>query len=242
MDASWTPLNIFYCIPLLRPLMHPHRPSLRPSLPFVHPVVHPLVHPLVLPAVSIHTPRYARQSRKMADNVPIVSADIAKMLEHMGVDSIFTIDLHEPEIKGFFRVPVVHVASTSIGAAYFAEKSLDQPVVVSPKTGGVVRAQQFMLSMIDHGHPDATLATLVRSNHSGMGGKAETKVVGNVRGRDCILVDDMIDTAKTTCRATRLLQKVSSIVPLQFSWDGDVAHAHAHVRTRTCVIKPVAYY
>ena len=65
-----------------------------------------------------------------------------KMLETMGVDNVIAIDLHRPEIKGFFRVPVVHVAATGIGAAFFAEKELHAPVVVSPKAGGVLRAQQ----------------------------------------------------------------------------------------------------
>lgn len=77
-----------------------------------------------------------------------------KMLETMGVDNVIAIDLHRPEIKGFFRVPVVHVAATGIGAAFFAEKELHAPVVVSPKAGGVLRAQQvgatryFFMSLV----------------------------------------------------------------------------------------------
>ena len=145
---------------------------------------------------------YARQSRKMAASVPIASADIAKMLEAMGVDSVVTIDLHRPEIKGFFKVPVLHVSATAIGAAFFAEKELHQPVVVSPKAGGELRAQQFMLNLIEQGYPDTTLAALVKTK---VGGVRRDNIVGNIVDRDCILVDDMIDTANTTTKAARLL-------------------------------------
>ncbi|CDJ31148.1 phosphoribosylpyrophosphate synthetase, putative [Eimeria mitis] len=141
---------------------------------------------------------YARQDRKMNSRVPISAADVARMMEAMGVDRVVAVDLHCGQIQGFFgpRVPVDNVEAQIVGLDYFEAKELDKPVVVSPDAGGVYRARKFQEGMVRRGYKDCSIAMLIKRRIKA--NEVESMdLVGSVEGRDAIIVDDMIDTAGT---------------------------------------------
>lgn len=151
---------------------------------------------------------YARQDRKMAARVPISAADVARLLEAMGIDRVIAVDLHCGQIQGFFgpRVPVDNLDGGLVGVEYFGEQhELIHPVIVSPDAGGVARAKNFRewLSR-KYDIKDVGLAMIIKQRL-----KANEidrmDLVGNVEGSDCIIVDDMIDTAGTLCKAAQHL-------------------------------------
>ncbi|CDI81720.1 phosphoribosylpyrophosphate synthetase, putative [Eimeria acervulina] len=151
---------------------------------------------------------YARQDRKMNSRVPISAADVARMMEAMGVDRVVAVDLHCGQIQGFFgpRVPVDNVEAQIVGLDYFESKELDKPVVVSPDAGGVYRARKFQEGMVRRGYKDCSIAMLIKRRIKA--NEVESMdLVGSVEGRDAIIVDDMIDTAGTLVEAARELKK-----------------------------------
>lgn len=154
---------------------------------------------------------YARQSRKGSSKsrTTIAAADLAKMLASMGVDRVLTVDLHSPEIVGCFpnHVNVTNVVPTPVAAAYFGEKNLANPVVVSPKSGGIFRAKQFMTTLKQF-KPEVELVTFVKEKFDD--GSTTRRLLGNVRGKDCILIDDMMDTGTTIIRAAERLKKAGA--------------------------------
>ncbi|GAB9466562.1 Ribose-phosphate pyrophosphokinase [Globisporangium polare] len=150
---------------------------------------------------------YARQDRKMAARVPISAADVARLLEAMGVDRVISVDLHCGQIQGFFgpRVPVDNLDGGLVGVSYFGNHELVNPVVVSPDAGGVARAKKFREWLVGkYGLQNTGLAMIIKQRI-----KAneidKMDLVGNVEGSDCIIVDDMIDTAGTLCKAAQHL-------------------------------------
>ena len=154
---------------------------------------------------------YARQSRKgmSGARTTIAAADIAAMLEAAGVDRILTVDIHSPEIVGCFSstVSLTNIVPTPIAAAYYGEKNLIAPVVVSPKSGGIYRAKRFRLALSKF-TPDTELVTFVKENYSD--GSTSRRLLGDVKDRDCILVDDMIDTGKTIVKAAQRLKRAGA--------------------------------
>jgi len=150
---------------------------------------------------------YARQDRKMQARVPISSADIARLIEAMGVDRVIAVDLHCGQIQGFFgpRVPVDNLDGGIVGLDYFGSKDLHNPVVVSPDAGGVYRAKKFKEGLMHkYDMQDIGLAMIVKQR--ARAGLVDTMdLVGDVKSCDCILVDDMIDTAGTLCKAADVL-------------------------------------
>jgi len=155
---------------------------------------------------------YARQDRTMNQRVPISAADTCVMLESMGVQRVVTLDLHVGQIEGFFnRVLVNHISATPLGALYFAEKELVNPVVVSPDAGGVARAKAFRktyMSKMDEIKPSLQVGFAIIIKQRAEASKISSMdLVGNVDGCDCILADDMIDTAGTLCKAAALLKE-----------------------------------
>jgi ribose-phosphate pyrophosphokinase len=151
---------------------------------------------------------YARQDRKMAARVPISAADVARLLESMGVDRVVAVDLHCGQIQGFFgpRVPVDNLDAATVGVTYFANKGLVNPVVVSPDAGGVYRAKQFRegLNMASPGL-DVGLAMIIKQRPKA-GQIERMDLVGTVDGSDVVILDDMIDTAGTLCTAAANLK------------------------------------
>jgi len=144
---------------------------------------------------------YARQDRKMQSRVPISAADVARLLEAMGVDRVIAVDLHCGQIQGFFgpRTPCDNLDGSLVALGYFKDLGLENPVVVSPDAGGVYRAKRFRDSLTQLGC-DCGLAMIVKQR-IGAGKVGSMDLVGDVKDRDCIIVDDMIDTAGTLCKA-----------------------------------------
>jgi len=145
---------------------------------------------------------YARQDRRMrSSRVPITAKLAAKMFTVAGADGLLTIDLHADQIQGFFDIPVDNVyASPLLLADIWRAHGTDNMVVVSPDVGGVVRARAIAkrlddadLAIIDKRRPKANVATVMN-------------IIGDVRGKTCVLVDDIVDTAGTLCAAAAALK------------------------------------
>lgn len=145
---------------------------------------------------------YARQDRRVRSaRVPITAKVIADFLSSVGVDRILTVDLHAEQIQGFFDVPVDNVFGTPVLLEDIVQINLDNPIVVSPDIGGVVRARAIAkllndtdMAIIDKRRPRSNIAQVMH-------------VIGDVIGRDCILIDDMIDTGSTLCKAAEELKE-----------------------------------
>jgi ribose-phosphate pyrophosphokinase len=151
---------------------------------------------------------YARQDRKLQARVPISAADVARLLEAMGVDRVVAVDLHCGQIQGFFgpRVPVDNLDGGTVAVSYFGDMDLVNPVIVSPDAGGVYRAKQFREALSRKHQVDCSLAMIVKQR-----AKANEidrmDLVGSVEGCDAIIVDDMVDTAGTLCKAAEMLKE-----------------------------------
>eukprot|EP01084_Bolivina_argentea_P036541 67589_1 len=154
---------------------------------------------------------YARQDRKMRSRVPISAADVARLLESVGVDRVVAVDLHCGQIQGFFgpNTPCDNLDGSVVALPYFASKEVglspNKTVVVSPDAGGVYRAKQFREGLHAMGL-DAKLAMIIKQRESA-NQVSQMDLVGDVDGCDCIIVDDMIDTAGTLCKAGKELKK-----------------------------------
>ena len=128
---------------------------------------------------------YGREDLKPVPRVPIQAADVARMLEAMGVDRVICVDLHAGQIQGFFgpRTPVDNLYAGPIAMQYFSTLNLQNTVCVSPDASGVQRAKYFK-ELMEKGNKAAGLAICMSG-----------ELVGDVSGRDCIIVDDMVDSA-----------------------------------------------
>ncbi len=141
---------------------------------------------------------YARQDRKSKARDPISAKLVADLISTAGADRVLTMDLHAPQIQGFFDIPVDHLVGAPLLAAYFKKKLAAEPkedyVVVSPDLGSVTRARNFAarldcpLAIVDKRRQQANVCEVMH-------------IIGNVEGKKVILVDDMIDTAGTLCNA-----------------------------------------
>lgn len=152
---------------------------------------------------------YARQDRKMQARVPISAADVARLLESMGIDRVIAVDLHCGQIQGFFgpRVPVDNLDGGVVGIDHFGGKDLYNPVIVSPDAGGVYRAKKFKEGLAyKYDMNDIGLAMIIKQR-SRAGTVDTMDLVGEVENCDCIIVDDMIDTAGTICKAAAVLKE-----------------------------------
>nr|WP_091343215.1 ribose-phosphate pyrophosphokinase [Alkalimonas sp.] len=145
---------------------------------------------------------YARQDRRVRSaRVPITAKVVADFLSSVGVDRVLTVDLHAEQIQGFFDVPVDNVFASPVLLEDMRKQDLQSPVVVSPDIGGVVRARAVAkllndadLAIIDKRRPKANVSQVMH-------------IIGDVKDRDCILVDDMIDTGGTLCKAAEALKE-----------------------------------
>ena len=145
---------------------------------------------------------YSRQDRRSRlTRVPITAKLAAKMVEASGVDRILTIDLHADQIQGFFNIPIDNIYAQPVLVADILSKGYDDVVVVSPDVGGVVRARAAAkrindadLAIIDKRRPAPNMVKVMN-------------VIGDVEGRTCIIIDDMVDTAGTLCQAAGILKE-----------------------------------
>jgi len=151
---------------------------------------------------------YARQDRKAEGREPITARLIADMLTTAGVDRVVTVDLHTGQVQGFFDMPVDHLTAVPMLSEYMAEKIAGgDVVVVSPDAGGGKLARRFANCLANF-DISADLAFIDKRRPRGTHNVAEaTEVVGDVAGRICVLVDDMIDTAGTIAAAAKLLME-----------------------------------
>jgi ribose-phosphate pyrophosphokinase len=145
---------------------------------------------------------YARQDRRpRSARVPITAKVVAKMFSTVGADRVLTVDLHADQIQGFFDIPVDNVyASPLLLADIWRAHGTDNLIVVSPDVGGVVRARAIAkrlddadLAIIDKRRPRANVATVMN-------------IIGDVEGKTCVMVDDIVDTAGTLCAAAAALK------------------------------------
>ncbi|WP_411860476.1 ribose-phosphate pyrophosphokinase [Halioxenophilus sp. WMMB6] len=143
---------------------------------------------------------YARQDRRVRSaRVPISAKVTADMMVAVGVDRVLTVDLHSEQIQGFFAVPVDNVYGSPVLLADIERRHYEDLIVVSPDIGGVVRARAVAkqldidLAIIDKRRPRANVAEVMN-------------LIGDVNGRTCVLVDDMVDTAGTLCGAAKALK------------------------------------
>lgn len=141
---------------------------------------------------------YARQDRKDKPRVPISAKLIANLLEAAGADRIMTLDFHADQIQGFFDIPVDHLKSEAIYIPYLQELGLDNVIFASPDVGGTKRARTYS----KHFRKNLVICDKYRKRANEV---AEMTVIGDVKDADVILVDDLVDTAGTLCRAAKVL-------------------------------------
>ena len=148
---------------------------------------------------------YARQDRKARAREPITAKLVANMIQKAGATRMLTLDLHAVQIQGFFDIPVDHLMGAPLIANYFLEKGIkgDDVVVVSPDHGGVTRARKLAeflkspIAIIDKRRPKANVAEVMN-------------IIGQVKGKTCVLIDDMIDTAGTITLAANALKEAGA--------------------------------
>ena len=137
---------------------------------------------------------YARQDRKAAPRVPISAKLVANMMQTAGINRVVTMDLHAGQIQGFFDVPVDNLYGSLIFLDYLKEKNLKNPIIASPDVGGVARARSFAKKL--------SLDLVIVDKRREEANKSEVmNIIGDVAGKDVILIDDMIDTAGTIVKA-----------------------------------------
>ena len=149
---------------------------------------------------------YARQDRKAKSRDPITAKLVADLITAAGAYRVLTMDLHAAQIQGYFNIPVDHLLGSSILANYFVEKGFDEDddvVVVSPDLGSVTRARKFAdrlhapIAIIDKRRPKANVSEIMN-------------IIGEIKGKKCILIDDMIDTAGTIANAANALKDLGA--------------------------------
>lgn len=149
---------------------------------------------------------YARQDRRVRSaRVPITAKVVADMMTTVGICRVLTVDLHADQIQGFFRMPVDNVYSTPILLQDIQQKNLDHLMVVSPDVGGVVRARAMAKRL-----NDAELS-IIDKRRSGPNKSEVMHIIGDPKGRHCLIVDDIVDTAGTLCSAAHELKKNGAI-------------------------------
>lgn len=143
---------------------------------------------------------YARQDRKTRGREPITSKLVADLMQTAGITRLVTIDLHAGQIQGFFNVPVDHLLGAGIIAKYINEKQMKDVIVVSPDLGGVTRARDLAdridapIAIIEKKRPEPGVAKVMN-------------LIGNVEGKNCIVIDDIVDTAGSLVEGAKALQE-----------------------------------
>lgn len=142
---------------------------------------------------------YARQDRKTRGREPITAKLVANLMQTSGITRLVTIDLHAGQIQGFFDVPVDHLYGASILAKYINEKNLEDVIVVSPDLGGVTRARDLAdrigapIAIIEKKRPEPGVAKVMN-------------LIGDVKGKNCIIIDDIVDTAGSLVEGAKALE------------------------------------
>ena len=146
---------------------------------------------------------YARQDRKAKARDPITAKLVADLIVAAGADRVLTMDLHANQIQGYFNIPVDHLIGMPILARYFQEKKLEDLCVVSPDHGSVTRARSMAqvlncpIAIIDKRRPEPNKSEIMN-------------IIGNIEGKNCIILDDMIDTAGTITNAANAIKEMGA--------------------------------
>jgi ribose-phosphate pyrophosphokinase len=141
---------------------------------------------------------YGRQDRKVEPRVPISARLVADLIQVTGLDRVLTMDLHADQIQGFFHIPVDHLYFSAVIFEYLKSQNIQDLVIVSPDSGGAERARFLAkkvgasLAIIDKRRPQPNVSEVMN-------------IIGDIKGKNCLLLDDMIDTAGTICKAGKAL-------------------------------------
>ena len=199
------------------------------------PVNNNLMELLIITAVIPYY-GYARQDRKAKARDPITAKLVANMLTAAGADRVLTMDLHASQIQGFFDIPVDNLAGNPIFVDYYAKKygeGCEDMMVVSPDVGSVARARAFAqklhmnLAIVDKRRQKANQCEVMN-------------VIGDVRGKDCILFDDLVDTGGSLCNAAKALVEVGGAKSVQACASHGVLSGPAIDRINDSVITELA--
>ena len=179
---------------------------------------------------------YARQDRKAKARDPISAKLVADLITAAGADRVLSMDLHCPQIQGFFNIPVDHLLGVPILAPYFVEKfkdeNMDDVMVVSPDLGSVTRARNFaqrlgvQFAIVDKRRQKANVCEVMN-------------IIGDVRNKKVVLVDDMIDTAGTLCNAAKAIMEIGGAKEVYACATHGVLSGPAIQRIQDSVIKEV---
>ena len=146
---------------------------------------------------------YARQDRKAKPRDPITSKLVANMIVAAGVDRVMTMDLHASQEQGYFDIPVDHLIGMPLLQYYFQQENIEDLVIVSPDHGSVTRARSMAkpfnvpIAIIDKRRPEPNKSEIMN-------------IIGDIKGKNCLIVDDMIDTAGTICNAAKALMDLGA--------------------------------
>lgn len=146
---------------------------------------------------------YARQDRKAKARDPITAKLVANLLVAAGADRVLTMDLHANQIQGYFDIPVDHLVGMPIIAKYFKEKNLEDVCIVSPDHGSVTRARNMAeyfncpIAIVDKRRPEPNKSEIMN-------------IIGEIKGKNCIILDDMIDTAGTITNAANVIKEMGA--------------------------------
>jgi ribose-phosphate pyrophosphokinase len=143
---------------------------------------------------------YGRQDRKVQPRVPISAKLVADLLEAAGVRRLLALDLHAGQIQGFFNIPVDHLFAAPVIIDYLGKKDLRDPVIVSPDAGGVERSRAIAKRL------NANLA-IIDKRRDGPNSAQAMRLIGDVVGKDAVVIDDMIDTAGTLIEAVHAVER-----------------------------------
>lgn len=159
---------------------------------------------------------WARQDRKVKPRVPIGAKLVANLLEAAGVTRIMTMDLHADQIQGFFNIPVDHLYSSYLFLDYLKELKLPNLIMATPDVGGTRRANAYAKQL------NVDLAICYKQRKTGVANVVESMtVIGDVKGKDVVMVDDMVDTGGTLCKAAEMFM------------------AHGASSVRACITHPL---
>ncbi len=154
---------------------------------------------------------YARQDRRVRSaRVPISAKVVADMMDAVGIDRVLTVDLHAEQIQGFFSCPVDNIYASNVLIDHVKAQNYNNTIVVSPDVGGVVRARALAkqlnsdLAIIDKRRPKANDAQVMN-------------IIGDVEGKTCVLIDDIVDTAGTLCKAAEALKNKGACKVVAYS-------------------------
>jgi len=180
---------------------------------------------------------YARQDRKAKARDPITAKLVANMLTAAGADRVLTMDLHASQIQGFFDIPVDHLVGNPIFVDYYAKKfgaECENMMVVSPDVGSVARARIFAQKL----HMNMAIVDKRRQKANSC---EVMNIIGNVEGKDCVIFDDMVDTAGSLCNAAKALIEVGGAKSVHACASHGVLSGPAIERINSSVITELAF-